>query len=141
MTTLKQILDEQAQLESKAGTPTVLFPTEEWEIAYLNGGLSGLVYEKMCAYVGPDHPFHCRLLISDAIKIVMLATHAAQIRADVLKMKQALEFYANTENYNKEEGSVIDMQPRGLNRKMRRVLDFGDRARAVLDELGFGGGE
>lgn len=122
---LKQILDEQAQLESKAGTPTVLFPTEEWEMAYLNGGLSGLVYEKMCAYVGPDHPFHCRLLISDAIKIAMLATHAAQIRADVLRLVEELK------NHCEETTGYYSCRCTGDSYDVRELLK----------ELGFGGGE
>jgi len=126
MTTLKQILDEQAQLESKAGTPTVLFPTEEWEMAYLNGGLSGLVYEKMCAYVGPDHPFHCRLLISDAIKIAMLATHAAQIRTGVQDLADVLSAILNSVVL----GDLV----------VRDSIGKGhiEKARAVLNELGFG---
>lgn len=57
-----------------------------------------------------------------------LAEHAALI----CKYKTALEFYANLENYDKVNGSIHDMRPRGLEGKTWKVLDFGDRAREAL---------
>lgn len=56
---------------------------------------------------------------------------AAQKRIE--KLQTVLGWYANLDNWDKETGAAVDMQPRGLNRQLWKVLDFGDRARAVLD--------
>jgi len=55
------------------------------------------------------------------------------LREENEKLREALEFYADTENYDHETGALKDMQPRGLNRKLYSVLEFGERARAALE--------
>lgn len=67
-------------------------------------------------------------LIQDAI------ARLTKLELERKRLRSALEFYANVDNYNKVDGSITDMQPRGLERKLWRVLDFGDRARAALGE-------
>lgn len=49
------------------------------------------------------------------------------------EMRECVEFYGDLDNYDKANGSIYDMQPKGLGRKLYRVLEFGDRARAVLE--------
>lgn len=46
-----------------------------------------------------------------------------------------LKFYANLQNYNVESGAITDMKPRGLSKKLWKVLDFGDRANQTLEEM------
>ena len=48
---------------------------------------------------------------------------------------EALRFYENRENYNFESGALSCLQPKGLDRKMFKVLDFGNTARAALSRL------
>jgi hypothetical protein len=59
----------------------------------------------------------------------------ADLEARLGQAVKTLEFYGDTENYNKEDGSIHDMQPRGLEQKLWKVLDFGDRARAALESI------
>lgn len=57
------------------------------------------------------------------------------LRAELGKARDVLRFYADTENYNYESGALKDMQPRGLNRRLYSVLEFGERAREVLASI------
>jgi len=61
-----------------------------------------------------------------------LSIAGKQAYEDARRLAEALEFYSNDQNWNYEQGSCHDMQPRGLSQKLWKVLDMGERAREAL---------
>lgn len=72
---------------------------------------------------------HRDVFNDDAMRIFEMARMAHELA-------EALKFYADLKNYKKETGAIHDMRPRGLERKLWRVLEFGDRAREALSRWG-----
>jgi hypothetical protein len=53
----------------------------------------------------------------------------------IKKLRIALEFYGNLDNYDKVDGRVSRMEMRGLrDRKLYKVLDFGATANEALEK-------